>query len=47
MACRGIQPSTVRAFWDQVRLVGSPYDAAAAVACQVGLAGSGSPKLAG
>lgn len=31
MTRRAIQPSTVSEFWDQVRLVGSPYDAAAAV----------------
>ena len=31
MPHRAIQPSTVREFWDQVRLVGSPYDAAVAV----------------
>jgi transposase, IS30 family len=31
MAHRAIQPSTVREFWNQVRLLGSPYDAAVAV----------------
>jgi hypothetical protein len=31
MPHRAIQPSTVREFWDQVRLVGSPYDAAVAI----------------
>src|ERR1700738_3972610 len=31
MPRRAIQPSTVREFWDQVRLIGNPYDAAVAV----------------
>src|SRR3974390_1128642 len=31
MARRVIQPSTVGAFWDQVRRVGNPFDAAVAV----------------
>jgi IS30 family transposase len=31
MPHRGIQPSTVGAFWDQVRRVGNPFDAAVAV----------------
>jgi IS30 family transposase len=31
MSYRAIPPSTVRAFWDQVRLVGNPFEAAVAV----------------
>ncbi len=31
MPRHAIEPSTVRAFWDQVRLIGNPYDAAVAV----------------
>src|SRR5579859_2383750 len=31
MGRRAIQPSTVREFWDQVRLLGSPHQAAVAV----------------